>query len=83
MYCLPCFALLALLLATAKIHYDEQELLAGTKQSNQADKAVRLIMQAGLQGSWACLLCFVPTTSACSPKWILELLTHLLQSTFL
>ncbi len=36
-----CFDLLVLLVATAKIYFEEQSLVAGTKQSNQADKAVR------------------------------------------
>ncbi len=40
MYRLPCFALLVLLMATTKIHYGEQvlvaELVPGTKHSSQA-----------------------------------------------
>jgi hypothetical protein len=38
-YHLPCFALLVLLVATAKIHFEEQLRVLGTKQSRQADKA--------------------------------------------
>ena len=35
-----CFALFVLLVDTKKIHYEEQALVAGTKQSSKADKAV-------------------------------------------
>jgi hypothetical protein len=48
MACLPCFALLVLLVATAKIHFEEQVLVAVTKQSSQADKAGRLARLSGL-----------------------------------
>jgi hypothetical protein len=41
MYRLPCSVLLVLLVATAKIHFEEQVLVAGRKQGRQADKAVR------------------------------------------
>ncbi len=58
MYHLPCFALLVLLVATAKIHFEEQALVAGTKQSSQAEKADRLTSQAGWQDCQACLLSF-------------------------
>jgi hypothetical protein len=52
-YCLPCFVLLVLLGATAKICLKEQAQVAGIKQSKHAGKAV----QPG---------CFVvPTTRAC------------------
>ncbi len=47
---LPCFALLLLLVANAKILFEELASVAGTKQSNQAekaDKADRLTRQAG------------------------------------
>jgi hypothetical protein len=48
MYHLPCFALLVLLVAAAKIHFQEQALVVGTKQSSQADKAGRRTRQLGL-----------------------------------
>ncbi len=41
MYCMPHFVLLALLVATASIHFEEQALVAGTKQNRHAEKAVR------------------------------------------
>ncbi len=41
MYHLPCFVLLALLAANAKIHFEEQALVASSKQSRQEGKAVR------------------------------------------
>ncbi len=47
-YCLPCLVLLELLVATAKIHFEEQALVAGTKQSKQADKVGRPTRQSGL-----------------------------------
>jgi hypothetical protein len=47
MYCQPCFAWLLLLLATTKIHFEEQALVAGTKQTSQADKADGLTSEAG------------------------------------
>jgi hypothetical protein len=46
-YCLPCFALLVLLVAGTKISFEEQVLVTGTKQSRQADKAGRLTRQSG------------------------------------
>ncbi len=36
-YSLPCFAFLLLLLATTKLHFEEQALVEGRKQSSQAD----------------------------------------------
>jgi len=54
-YCLPCFALLV----TAKIHFEEEALVAGTKQST-----------SGWQGCKACLLCFVPIAKTCTSKWL-------------
>jgi hypothetical protein len=48
-YCLPCFALLVLLVAGTKIHFAEQVPVTGTKQSSQADKAGRQTGQAGKQ----------------------------------
>jgi hypothetical protein len=46
-----------------KIHFEEQALEAGTKQSCEADKAVRLTRQTGLQvmqaGKAVRLACFV------------------------
>jgi hypothetical protein len=44
---LPCFALLVLLVATAKILFEELVSVAGTKQSSQADEADRLTGQTG------------------------------------
>jgi hypothetical protein len=35
-YCLPCFVLLVLLVVIAQIHFEEQALVGGTKQSRQA-----------------------------------------------
>jgi hypothetical protein len=57
--------------AAAKIHFEEQALVVGTKQSRQANKATRPTSQADQQGSWACLLCF---GSAC---FVLSLLLAL------
>jgi hypothetical protein len=37
-YCYHCLALLLLLVATTKTHFEEQALVVGTKQSSQADK---------------------------------------------
>jgi hypothetical protein len=71
-YCLPCFAMLLPLVAAAKIHFEEQELLTDTEQSSQANKAGRPTSQAGQKGSLACHfvmrlhVCFVLATSACS-----------------
>ncbi len=45
-YCQPCFALLVQLVAGTKIHFEEQALVTGTKQSSQADKAGRQTSQA-------------------------------------
>jgi hypothetical protein len=73
-YRLPCFALLVLLVAAAKIHFEEQALVAGTKQSRKADMADRLASQAGWQGWQACLLCFGP---ACFVLCPLLALAHL------
>jgi hypothetical protein len=70
-YCLPCFALLVLLVAATKIHWEEQTLITATKQSSQSDR------QAGWQGSWACQICFGP---ACLVLWPLPAFT--LQSGF-
>jgi hypothetical protein len=41
MYCLPCLVLLVLLVAAAKINLKSNRKWQGTKQSRQADKAVR------------------------------------------
>ncbi len=41
MYCPPCFVLLVLLVATVQKHSEKQALAAGTKQSKQAEMAVR------------------------------------------
>jgi len=46
--------------AATKIHFEEQALVVGTKQSSQADVADRLTSQAGCQGCQGCLLCFGP-----------------------
>jgi hypothetical protein len=40
-HCLPCFVLLVLIAAAGKIHFEEQALVAGTKQSRKADMAVK------------------------------------------
>jgi hypothetical protein len=64
MYCLRCFALLVLSVAAAKIHFEEEALIAGMNQSSQANKADRLTSQAGRKGSRASLLCFVLACSA-------------------
>jgi hypothetical protein len=66
--------LLVLLVAAAKIHFEEQALVAGTKQSRKADMADRLTSQAGWQGWQACLLCFGP---ACFVLCPLVALAHL------
>jgi hypothetical protein len=39
-YRLPCFALIALLVATAKIHFEEQAIVVGTKQNKKAQSQV-------------------------------------------
>jgi hypothetical protein len=54
MYYMPCFVMLVLSVITAKIHLEEQEPVAETKQQSKADKAVRF-------GSFV-----LPATSACS-----------------
>jgi len=51
-----------------KIHFEEQALVTGNKQSSQADKEVRLTRQASQQGCWACRLYFVAATSSWSSK---------------
>jgi hypothetical protein len=71
MCCLPCFVLLVLLVAAAKIFFEEQALVAGTKQCWQADKAV----------GPGCIV--VPATSAFCSKLIFCQLIYLEQSTFL
>jgi hypothetical protein len=58
MYGLLCFAMLVLLVAATKIHFRKQVLVAGTKQSRQANKTGRPIRQAGHIGSLVCQLCF-------------------------
>jgi hypothetical protein len=40
-HCLPCFVLLVLIAAADKIHFEEQALVAGTKQSRKANMAVK------------------------------------------
>jgi len=60
MYSLLCFALFVLFVATAKIHFEEHSLVAGTKQISQADKADWLKSQTGWQGCQAVRpACFV------------------------
>ncbi len=54
MYYMPCFVMLVLSVITAKIHFEEQEPVAETKQQSKADKAVKF-------GSFV-----LPATSACS-----------------
>jgi hypothetical protein len=64
-YSLPCFVLLVLVVAAAKIHYKEQVLVAGTYKTGWP------IRQSGLSALfWAFLLCFVPVTNDFSSKWI-------------
>jgi hypothetical protein len=66
------FVWIVLLIATAKTHSEKQVLVAGTKQSKQANKAdgmtrhaCRLTGQSGLPNLFqASLLCFVPDTIA-------------------
>ncbi len=41
MYCWPCFVLLVLLVVTAKIPFEDQVIVASTKQRMQADKVIR------------------------------------------
>jgi hypothetical protein len=67
------------LVAAAKIHFKEQALATGTKQSSQANKAGRLTSQTGPKRQsglpvllCASMLCFVLATSTCSNKWILH-----------
>jgi hypothetical protein len=62
-YHLPCFALLVLLVDTAKINFEEQSLVADTKQRSKDDKEDRLTSQAGWQ---ACLLCSGPACLFCA-----------------
>ncbi len=45
-------------MAAAKKHFEKQALVAGTKQSRQADKAFRPLALL-----WAYLLCFVPANN--------------------
>jgi len=57
-----------MLVAAVKIHSERQALVAGTKQSKQANKAYGLACwltwQSGLLNLFhACLLCFVLTTN--------------------
>ncbi len=60
---MPCFVLLALLKAAAKVHLEEQALVEATKQSWQGDKAGRQTREAGRQVRKADravgLVCFV------------------------
>jgi hypothetical protein len=65
MYYLPCFALLVILVATTKIHFEEQALVASTKQSSQADKSGRLARLAGMPACFVLcpLLGFAPKIS--------------------
>ncbi len=58
------FLKLVMLVAATKKPLEKQALVAGTKQSRQAVKTHRLTRLPGLQGSQACLLCFVPATGA-------------------
>jgi hypothetical protein len=52
-YCLPCFGLLVVLVAAAKIHFAYQALVASTKQSRQVDNPGSVKRHSGLPG----LLC--------------------------
>ena len=57
--------MLVMFVATAKNHFEEQVLVAGTKQSRQTDKAGSLTRKEGrLTRQSGMLLCFVPATSA-------------------
>jgi len=67
MYCLPCSGLLELLVVTAKIHFEEQTLVAGTKKSTQADKAVGLACFV-----WCPLLALALPSGFCSNKYTLN-----------
>ncbi len=48
LYCLPCFALLVMLVAAAKIHFEEQAQVGGTTQSSLPNKTGRLTRHSGL-----------------------------------
>jgi hypothetical protein len=50
---LPCIVSEVLLVASAKIHFEEQVPLASTNQSRHTNKAGRLTRQAGQQGRQA------------------------------
>ncbi len=67
-HCLPCFKWLVLSVSTAKIHFKEQALAVGTKQSNQAGRADKTVGPA----------CFTLGPLV----WILYSLAHLELSTF-
>jgi hypothetical protein len=75
---MACTVWLVLLVAATKIHPEKQALLAGTKQSNQAERAVRAALSVSVR-----LLCFVPATSALVLlKWMFHKLICVEQSTF-
>jgi hypothetical protein len=60
MYHMPSFVLSVLLVAAAKIHFEEQVPVAGTKQNRQSGKAGSLTRQSDQQDSWAGQLYFFP-----------------------
>jgi hypothetical protein len=51
--------MLVLLVAATKIHFKEQVLVAGTKQSRRANKTGRPNWQSGLTALFLGLACFV------------------------
>jgi len=68
-----------------KTHFEKQALVAGTKQSKQANKADRLTRQSSLSNLFkACLLCFVSATIALVLlKWMFHKIKCVEQSTSL
>jgi hypothetical protein len=66
MHCLPCFAMLLPLVVAAKIHFKEQTLATGTKQSSKANKVRMLTRQTGQKGSQACQFCYAPACLFCA-----------------
>jgi hypothetical protein len=49
--------------AASKIHFEEEVLAAGTKQSRQADKHRHLSTIDCLKAHAACLVCFISTVN--------------------
>jgi hypothetical protein len=48
--------MLVMLVAAAKMHFEKQALVAGTKQSSQDDKAGKVTRQAGMAVGHACFV---------------------------